>query len=227
MEVCAWVWAVFEDRWNILKMGTQASKISLGAVSLEQPQMNATRREWKRSFKTTGVWLWSSWFSGSRDQSFNPFGTKTYRRRRFWTSSIFMPLSQPVILQSSEHCFSPCLSFFHVSFFRRYPAEQKSLYEYYLPTPATCPTDQSITKLTTLSFLSPIHNTTQYLDTNCVFYSDLNCYVAYLLQGSPNGSACFILPPHSWDFEVTHNDAPQSVGLPWTRGQLVTKTSTW
>ena len=29
--------------------------ISLGAVALEQPQLNATRREWMRSFKTTGV----------------------------------------------------------------------------------------------------------------------------------------------------------------------------
>ena len=57
MEVCAWVWAVFEDGWNIVKMGTRASKISLGAVALEQPQLNATRREWIRSFKTTGVWL--------------------------------------------------------------------------------------------------------------------------------------------------------------------------
>ena len=31
MEVCAWVQAVFEDGWNILKMGTRASKISLGS----------------------------------------------------------------------------------------------------------------------------------------------------------------------------------------------------
>jgi len=60
-----------------------------------------------------------------------------------------------------------------------------------------------------------------------VFYSDLNCYVVYMLQASPNGLACFILAPHSWGFEVTHNDEPQLVGLPWTRVQLVTETSTW
>ena len=59
MEVCAWVQAVFEDGWNILKMGTRASKISLGAVALEQPQLNTRRKEWMRSFKTTGVWLWT------------------------------------------------------------------------------------------------------------------------------------------------------------------------
>jgi len=57
--------------------------------------------------------------------------------------------------------------------------------------------------------------------------TDLNCYVVYMLQASPNCSACFILAPHSWGFEVTHNDAPQSVGLPWTSGQLITETSTW
>jgi len=33
--------------------------------------------------------------------------------------------------------------------------------------------------------------------------------------------------PHSWRFEITHNDTPQSVGLLWTSGQLVTETSTW
>jgi predicted dinucleotide-utilizing enzyme len=55
MEVCAWVRAVFENGRNILKMGTPASKMSLGALVLEQPQMNATRKEWMRSFRMTGV----------------------------------------------------------------------------------------------------------------------------------------------------------------------------
>ena len=34
-------------------------------------------------------------------------------------------------------------------------------------------------------------------------------------------------PPHSRSFKITHNDAPQSVGLLWTRDQLVAETSTW
>ena len=34
-------------------------------------------------------------------------------------------------------------------------------------------------------------------------------------------------PPHSWGFSITHNDAPQSVGLLWTSDQLVAETSTW
>ena len=33
-------------------------------------------------------------------------------------------------------------------------------------------------------------------------------------------------PPHSWGFEITHNDASQSVGLLWTSDQLVAETST-
>ena len=34
-------------------------------------------------------------------------------------------------------------------------------------------------------------------------------------------------PLHSWGFQITHNDAPQSVGLLWTSDQLVAETSTW
>jgi len=34
-------------------------------------------------------------------------------------------------------------------------------------------------------------------------------------------------PPHSWGFQITHNDAPQSVELLWTSDQLVAETSTW
>jgi len=34
-------------------------------------------------------------------------------------------------------------------------------------------------------------------------------------------------PPHSRGFYITHNDAPQSVELLWTRDQLVAETSTW
>jgi len=67
----------------------------------------------------------------------------------------------------------------------------------------------------------------QSLETNSVFYSNLNCYVFSLLHASPSCSACSILAPHSWRFEVTHNDAPLSVGFSWMRGQLVSETSTW
>jgi hypothetical protein len=34
-------------------------------------------------------------------------------------------------------------------------------------------------------------------------------------------------PPHSRGIYITHNDAPQSVGLLWTSDQLVAETSTW
>jgi len=33
-------------------------------------------------------------------------------------------------------------------------------------------------------------------------------------------------PPHSGGFQITHSDAPQSVGLLWTSDQLVAETST-
>jgi hypothetical protein len=34
-------------------------------------------------------------------------------------------------------------------------------------------------------------------------------------------------PPRSRGFVITHNDAPQSVGLLWTSDQFVAETSTW
>jgi len=34
-------------------------------------------------------------------------------------------------------------------------------------------------------------------------------------------------PPHSRGFQITQNDAPQSVGLLWMNDQLVAETSTW
>jgi len=33
-------------------------------------------------------------------------------------------------------------------------------------------------------------------------------------------------PSHSRGFLITHNDAPQSVGFPWTSDQSVAETST-
>jgi hypothetical protein len=38
----------------------------------------------------------------------------------------------------------------------------------------------------------------------------------------PSGSG----PPHYRDFMITHNDAPQSVGLVWTSDQPIAETST-
>ena len=47
--------------------------------------------------------------------------------------------------------------------------------------------------------------------------------VWYLVFGAtaPNGPG----PPHSRGFKITHNDAPQAVGLLWTSDQLVAETS--
>ena len=34
-------------------------------------------------------------------------------------------------------------------------------------------------------------------------------------------------PPHSWGFQIKHNDAPQLVELLWTSDQLIAETPTW
>jgi hypothetical protein len=36
-----------------------------------------------------------------------------------------------------------------------------------------------------------------------------------------------VTAPHRWGFYTTHSDAPQSIRLLWTSGQLVAETSTW
>jgi len=51
------------------------------------------------------------------------------------------------------------------------------------------------------------------LETNYVFYSELNYYVVYLLQASSSGSACFILAPHSWGFEINNHNRQTSGGI--------------
>ena len=40
-------------------------------------------------------------------------------------------------------------------------------------------------------------------------------------------SYIYIWSTHSWCFYITHDDAPQSVGLLWTSDQVVAETSTW
>jgi len=47
-------------------------------------------------------------------------------------------------------------------------------------------------------------------------------HIFYLAQQPASGPG----PPHSRDFQITHNDAPQSVELLWTWNQLVAETST-
>ena len=46
-----------DDGQSILKVGTGASRISLVAVALEQPQLNPTRRELMKSLRKTRVTL--------------------------------------------------------------------------------------------------------------------------------------------------------------------------
>ena len=49
-------------------------------------------------------------------------------------------------------------------------------------------------------------------------------YILFVFGATaPSGAG----PPHSRGFLITHNDAPQSVGLLWTSDELVAETSTW
>jgi hypothetical protein len=49
-----------------------------------------------------------------------------------------------------------------------------------------------------------------------------HCESLFLARQPPTGPG----PPHSQGFYITHNDAPQSVGLIWASYQLVAETST-
>ena len=48
-------------------------------------------------------------------------------------------------------------------------------------------------------------------------------YISYLSSATTD----WCLAPYRWRFYTTHGDAPQSVGLLWTSGQLVAETFTW
>ena len=52
-----------------------------------------------------------------------------------------------------------------------------------------------------------------------------SCYKQFFFCGTATQRGSW--PPHSWGFKITHNDAPQSVGLLWTSDQLAAETSTW
>jgi hypothetical protein len=51
-------------------------------------------------------------------------------------------------------------------------------------------------------------------------------YFSYLFIFSGSAAQHRLWPPRSRGFVITHNDAPQSVGLLWMSDQLFTETST-
>jgi len=56
-----------------------------------------------------------------------------------------------------------------------------------------------------------------------IHHSEYEIFVCFFGATAPRGPG----PPLSRGFEITHNDASQSVGLLWTSDQLVAETSTW
>ena len=63
-------------------------------------------------------------------------------------------------------------------------------------------------------------------ETNKFFFSDILSSVE-LIAGVAQRFRLFSLALHRWGFYITHSDAPQSVRLLWTSGQLFAETSTW
>ena len=56
----------------------------------------------------------------------------------------------------------------------------------------------------------------------CIFSTGAKTYCEFVFCSPLAGYK----PPRLRGFLITHNDAPQSVGLPWTSDQSVAETST-
>jgi len=61
------------------------------------------------------------------------------------------------------------------------------------------------------------------------FFNNFNNYLLLRTKLFDCGAAAQNRPgsPHSWDFYITHNDAPLSVEILWTSDQLITQAPTW
>jgi hypothetical protein len=91
--------------------------------------------------------------------------------------------------------------------------------------------------VTTLSYRNgplPVHVRSCFHSLDCVYkhlcqYNPAGFSVLLIWYFFVNGSAAQrgLWSPRSRGSLITHNDAPQSVGLLWTSDQLVTETSTW
>ena len=63
----------------------------------------------------------------------------------------------------------------------------------------------------------------QHISRHCsVLFSEGHVCMRVFGATAPSGP----WPPQSRGFEITHNDAPQSVGLLWTSDQFVAEAST-
>jgi hypothetical protein len=60
--------------------------------------------------------------------------------------------------------------------------------------------------------------------TDLRHHSQTNFFFFFYWLSQPT---CGFWPPHSWGFEITHNDTTQSVGLLWTSDQPIAETCTW
>jgi hypothetical protein len=64
--------------------------------------------------------------------------------------------------------------------------------------------------------------------TNMCLYKDIiSIIIIIIIIFSGTAAQRGLWPPRSRGFLITHNNAPQPVGLLWTSDQLVAETSTW
>jgi hypothetical protein len=80
------------------------------------------------------------------------------------------------------------------------------------------------------SHSSRIRNAAVYYFVSSIVFSLISrvfYYVINLFIFSGSAAQRGLWPPRSRGFLITHNNAPQSVGLLWTSDQLVAETSTW
>jgi hypothetical protein len=80
-----------------------------------------------------------------------------------------------------------------------------------------------------LSQFNPLHTFFTFCFSKIVLTFPAYLYIRLLLLfiSSDTSAQRGLWPPRSRGFLITHNDAPQSVGILWTSDQSVAETSTW
>jgi hypothetical protein len=82
----------------------------------------------------------------------------------------------------------------------------------------------TVSSIANSTFFVLLRNISNYIITNNQMFVFLALQSIVVVFAQP-GSGLY--PPRFRGFLITHNDAPQSAGLLWTRDQSVADTSTW
>ena len=90
------------------------------------------------------------------------------------------------------------------------------------------PVQQSVLEWQTTHFTLQLHQVeyiTYHFEATYIPHS--TCFNLFIYFSCDAAAQSGPWPPHSWGFLITHNGAPQSVGLLWTSDQFVAETSNW